>query len=116
MSQRPTQIHYEDMVTLGGRRGIVDRDWHYYPHDPNKRLILFADGGSQWAMTGELVKLREEFIGMPNEGNMPTFGNPIESWQQIPHEYDEYLTWSLNAGCMYCGLPERAEIHTTAPG
>lgn len=51
------------------------------------------------------------FIGMPNAAYGPTFGDPIESWQQIPHEYDEYLTHGMNAGCMFCGLPEDSSIH-----
>lgn len=103
------------MVTLNGRRGIVDLEPSTYPRNPKKRRIHFADGDSEWVLIDELVKLHEQFIGMPNEYNFPEFGNPILSWQEIPHEWDEYLTWEGNPGCLYCGLPESAQIHITAP-
>ncbi|MFF8918056.1 hypothetical protein ACF08M_33320 [Streptomyces sp. NPDC015032] len=108
-SQR--HMHFESVVTLNGRRGIVDRDHSHYPFDPNKRLVLFEGGGNQWATAKDVVVLPTEFLGMPNEDHMPQPGQPLTLWQQIPHSFDSYLWPDSWDRCMYCGLPEAARIH-----
>ncbi|KOT51135.1 MULTISPECIES: hypothetical protein [Streptomyces] len=104
-------IHYGDIVQLGGRRGIVDRDWTRYPHDPNRRLILLEGGGSKWAVAKDVEKLPVLFLGMPNPGHAPLPGQPLTLWRQIPHGFDSYLWPDSWDRCLYCGLSEAAEIH-----
>ncbi|MCX5103473.1 hypothetical protein [Streptomyces sp. NBC_00439] len=106
-------MHFEYLVTLNGRRGIVDRDHSHYPSDPNKRLVLFEGGGNQWATAKDVVVLPTEFLGMPNEDHMPEPGQPLTLWQQIPHCFDSYLWPDSWDRCMYCGLSGAAEIHTS---
>lgn len=110
-------IHYEDIVRYEGRRGIVDREWSQYPAKPGVRLLLgfLEDGGGWvWAADTAVEKLPTVFLGMPNEHHMPKPGEPLTLWQEIPHGFDSYL-WSdvsWSAQCLYCGLPEGAEIHS----
>lgn len=109
-------VHYEDIVRYVGRRAIVDREWSEYPARPGVRMLLgfAADGGGWvWADLKNVEKLPTVFLGMPNEDHMPEPGEPLTLWQQIPHEFDSYL-WSdsWSARCLYCGLPQGAEIHT----
>lgn len=114
MSKHCPTACFEDLVRWSGLVGIVDRDWSRYdPTGERKswRLVLFEGGVSVWGPPDAIERLSAEFIGMPNAVRAPTFGDPIESWQQIPHEYDEYLTWGMDAGCMFCGLREDNEIH-----
>ncbi|MFC4498461.1 MULTISPECIES: hypothetical protein [Streptomyces] len=105
------RIHFEDIVMLDGRRGIVDRDWSRYPHNPDKRLILLEGGGSKWAVAADVEKLPTVFLGMPNEDHAPEPGQPLTLWQQIPHGFDSYLWWDSWDRCMYCGLGGAASIH-----
>ena len=104
-------IHYEDVVLLDGKRGLVDRDHSRYPFDPNKRLILFEGGGSQWAVAKDVETLSTIFLGMPNENHAPEPGEPLTLWQKLPHVWDSYLWPDSWDRCMYCDLPEVAEIH-----
>ncbi|MGW6604830.1 hypothetical protein [Streptomyces sp. NPDC055036] len=107
-------IHFEEIVRLAGRRGIVDRGWSRYPARPDVRLILgfrSEGGGYAWAEAKDVEKLSTEFLGMPNEDNMPIPGQPLTLWQQIPHGFDSYLWPDSWDRCMYCGLSEAAEIH-----
>ncbi|MFJ4686531.1 hypothetical protein [Streptomyces sp. NPDC088789] len=104
-------LHYEDVVLLDGRRGLVDRDWSHYPHDPDKWLILFDGGGSKWVVAADVEKLPTVFLGMPNEDHVPEPGQPLTLWQQIPHGFDSYLCPDAWDRCMYCGLSEATEIH-----
>ncbi|MFD7661298.1 hypothetical protein [Streptomyces sp. NPDC059788] len=105
------RIHYEDIVQLDGRRGIVDRDWTRYPYDPNRRLILLEGGGRQWAVAKDVEKLASVFLGMPNEHHAPEPGDPLTLWQQIPHGFNSYLWRDSWDRCMYCELCEAAENH-----
>lgn len=104
-------FHYEDVVLLDGRRGLVDRDWSQYPHDPNKRLVLFDGGGSEWAVAADVEKLPTVFLGLPNEDHAPEPGAPLTLWQQIPHVWDSYLWQDSRDECLYCGLHKAAETH-----
>jgi hypothetical protein len=113
------RVYVDDLVTWQGVRGLVDREYSAY--DPEKRwkgwhLVLLETGLRVW-LSPELLKarqLRAEFIGMPNEDHFPLFGQPLTLWQTIPHEFDEYLTHNMNAGCMFCGLPYGADVHIDA--
>ncbi|MFI9271925.1 hypothetical protein ACIGXM_14560 [Kitasatospora sp. NPDC052896] len=104
-------IFYLDVVCVAGRRGLVsetdDRG------RPRIQVEAFnADGGGwSWFRPEDVTKLQIEFIGMPNEDHSPEYMHPIETWQGIPHVYDEYLTWGMDAGCMYCGAPENHPVH-----
>ncbi|MGW3273604.1 hypothetical protein ACWDFH_19340 [Streptomyces kronopolitis] len=104
-------FHYEDVVKLDGRRGLVDRDHSAYPYDPNRRLVLFEGGGSKWAVAADVEKLTTVFLGLPNEDHAPEPAQPLTLWQQIPHGFDSYLWADSWDRCLYCGLPEAAEIH-----
>ncbi|MEV7870167.1 hypothetical protein AB0P17_29670 [Streptomyces sp. NPDC088124] len=108
-------IHYGDIVRLAGRRGIVDRNRSRYPARPDVHLILgfrSEGGGYAWAEAKDVEKLSTVFLGMPNKEHAPEYLEPLTLWQQIPHEYDEYLTWDMDANCMYCGASEKDPIHT----
>ncbi|MEV6309923.1 hypothetical protein AB0M10_15160 [Streptomyces sp. NPDC051840] len=116
MSANCPGIRWADIVLLNGRRGFAHRDHSEYPFDPKKWLIVFADGGggSEWATFEDVTKLREEFLGMPNEDHFPD--RPLTLWQTIPHAFDERLTWDatwhLNGTCLYCDLKGYAPVHT----
>jgi hypothetical protein len=108
------KVYFGDMVALNGLVGIVDEEWSRYDPEGKRagwRKVLFVDGTYAWGPPADLERLHAEFIGMPNKGHYPEFGEPLTLWQQIPHGYNEYLTWDMDAGCMFCGLPEASEIH-----
>ncbi|MEU1552217.1 hypothetical protein ABZ517_05770 [Streptomyces scabiei] len=109
-------IHFDDVVLLDGRRGLVDRDHSEYPYDPNKHLVLFEGGGSKWAVASDVEKLSAVFLGMPNEEHMPQPGQELTLWQQIPHSFDSYVWPDSWDRCLYCGLPESTEIHPGTDG
>ncbi|MFE5847212.1 hypothetical protein ACFQ7N_36895 [Streptomyces niveus] len=106
-------LHHDQMVTLGGRRGVASLDSTGFPDDPCTWLIRFVDtgGGFRWAAEGEVTPLREVFVGMPNDDWAPKFGDPIESWQHIGHRFEEYRTPDLHVQCLFCGQPEDHHAH-----
>lgn len=110
------EVYVGDLITWQGVRGLVDREWSAYEPDGRHKgwkYVLLEDG-SKWWMPPDLLlarRIRAEFLGMPNEDNRPLPGSPLTLWQEIPHEYDEYLSWQMNMGCMYCGLDEEADVH-----
>ncbi|KJK56122.1 hypothetical protein [Saccharothrix sp. ST-888] len=103
-----------DVVRVAGRRGLVVNTLlgAASPGELIRVSAFKSDGGGQGTFRrSDVEKLSAEFVGMPNENHYPKFGQPITSWQQIPHEFDEYLTWGMDAGCMYCGAAESHPIH-----
>jgi hypothetical protein len=114
VSQHCPKARFNDLVRWRGMVGIVDSEWSQYdPTGEHKgwRLVLFEGGFRKWGPPELIERLSAVFVGMPNERHYPNFNDPIESWREIPHGYDEYLTWGMNAGCMFCGLPEDSTIH-----
>lgn len=114
MTKHCRTVCYEDLVRWRDMVGIVDREWSEYDPAGERdgwRLVLFEGGTQKWGPPNEIERLSAEFLGMPNENHFPNYGDPLTLWQQIPHGYDEYLTWDMDAGCMYCGLAESHEVH-----
>lgn len=114
MSKWCPTARYEDLVRWRDMVGIVDREWSDYDRDGLREgwhLVLFEGGLWKWGPPNEFERLSAEFLGMPNEDHFPNYGEPLTLWQQIPHEYDEYLTWDMDSGCVYCGLPESHPVH-----
>lgn len=118
MSIKCPTASWGDVVILNGIRGIVGDEWSAYdPTGEHKgwHLIHLEGGGKKWASPDSLERQSAEFIGMPNEDHAPEFMNPLTLWQQIPHEYNEYLTHDMDSGCMYCGLHYGDQVHIKDP-